>query len=108
VFLYVCCVCVDVDPLSVEGPLPYLYTKESILSEAGSCIQRRDALMSDVRANCAVDSCLLTSHKEPRLRPRGHPYARASKGEAAHAVVVVTTPGYGPKAAHGVRHRPGV
>jgi hypothetical protein len=57
-------------------------------------------------ANRAVDSRLLTSLGEPRSRLRGRPYARAPEGEAAHAVVVVTAPGYGPKAAYGVRHRP--
>jgi hypothetical protein len=79
----------------MEGPLPYLYTKRSIHSEAESCIRRRDALASDVTTNCAVDSCLLTSRREPRPRPRGRPYARAPEGEVAHAVVVVTVPGYG-------------
>jgi hypothetical protein len=101
-------VCVHViDPLSVEEPLPYLYTKGSVLSEAGSCIQRRGALASDVTMNYAVDSCLLTSSKQPRPRLRDCPYARAPEGEATHVVVVVTAPGYGPKAAYGVRHRPG-
>jgi hypothetical protein len=63
---------------------------------------------SDVMVNHAVDSCLLTSHSEPRPRPRGRPYNQAPEAEAAHAVVVVTAPGYGPKAAYGVCHRPGV
>jgi hypothetical protein len=58
--------------------------------------------------NCAVDSCLLTSHREPRPRPRDRPYARVPEGEATHVVVVVTAPGFGPKAAYGVRHRPSV
>jgi hypothetical protein len=71
----------------VEGPLPYLYTKGSVRSEAESCIRKRDALASDVMANHVVDSCLLTSRREPRLR--GCPYAQAPEGEVAHAVVVV-------------------
>jgi hypothetical protein len=54
--------------------------------------------MSDTAANCVVDSCLLTSHREPRPRSRGHSYTRAPEGETAHDVVVVTTLGYGPKA----------
>jgi hypothetical protein len=83
----------------MEGPLPYLYAKGSVLSEAESCIQRKDALMSDATANCVVDSCLLTSRRETRLRSRGHSYTRAPEGETAHAVVVVTVLGYGPKAA---------
>jgi hypothetical protein len=64
--------------------------------------------VSDVTANCAVDSCLLTSCIEPRPRPRGRPYVRALEGEAAHVVVVATWLGYGPKAAYGVRHCPDV
>jgi hypothetical protein len=60
-------------------------------------------MASDLTANRAVDSRVLTLRREPR----GRPYARASKGEAAHAVVVVTAPGDGPKAAYGVHHRPG-
>jgi hypothetical protein len=56
-------------------------------------------------ANCVVGSCLLTSRREPR--PRVRPYVRAPEGEATHVVVVVTTSGYGPKAAYRVRHRPG-
>jgi hypothetical protein len=28
----------------LEGPLPYLYMKESVHSEAKCCIQRRDVL----------------------------------------------------------------
>jgi hypothetical protein len=97
--------CLDVDPPFVEGPLPYLYAQGSALGEAGSCIRRRDALTPDVTTDRAVDSCLLTSRKEPR--PGDRPYARAPKGETAHAVVVVTAPGYGSRAAYGVRHRPG-
>jgi hypothetical protein len=89
----------------VEGPLPYLYAQGSALGEAGSCIRRRDALAPDVTADRAVDSCLLTSRRESR--PRGRPYARAPEGEVSHAVVVVTALGYGPRAAYGVRHRPG-
>jgi hypothetical protein len=61
-----------------------------------------------VTANRAVDSRLLTSRREPRPRSRGRSYARAPEGEAAHAVVVVTAPGYGSKAAYGVCHRPNV
>jgi hypothetical protein len=72
----------------MEGPLPYLYTKGSVHSEAESCIRRRDALTSDVTTNLAVDSRPLASWREPR--PRGCLYARAPEGEAAHAVVVVT------------------
>jgi hypothetical protein len=60
---------------SMEGPLPYLYTKGSVRSEAESCTRRRDALASDVTTNRAVDSCLLTSRRELRLRPRGYSYA---------------------------------
>jgi hypothetical protein len=75
----------------MEGPLPYLYTKGSVRSEAESCIRKRDVLASDVMANHAVDSCLLTSRREPRLR--SCPYARAPKGEAAHAIVVVNSVG---------------
>jgi hypothetical protein len=56
-------------------------------------------------ADFAVDSRLLTSHREPRLRDR--PYARAPEGEAAHIVVVVTATGYGPSVVYGVRHHPG-
>jgi hypothetical protein len=33
--------------------------------------------------------------------------ARAHEGEATHTEVVVTAPGYGLRAAYGVRHRPG-
>jgi hypothetical protein len=58
-----------------------------------------------VTADRAVDSCVLTSRREPKLR--GRPYARVPEGEAAHAVVVVTAPGYGPRVVYGVRHRPG-
>jgi hypothetical protein len=57
----------------VEGPLPYLYTKGSVRNGAESCIRKRDALVSDVTVNRAVDSCLRTSRREPR--PRGCPYA---------------------------------
>jgi hypothetical protein len=89
----------------VEGPLPYLYAQGSVLGEAGSCIQRRDALAPDVMADHAVHSRLLTSRREPR--PRDRLYARAPEGDAAHTVVVVTAPGYGPRAAYGVRHRTG-
>jgi hypothetical protein len=53
--------------------------------------------VSDVTVNCAVDSCLLTSRREPRPRPRGRSYARAPEGETAHVVVVVTALGYGSK-----------
>jgi hypothetical protein len=53
-----------------------------------------------VTANRAIDSRLLTSHGEPRPRPRGRPYARAPEGETAHAVVVVAASGFGPKAAY--------
>jgi hypothetical protein len=60
-----------------------------------------------VTAKYVVDSCLLTSRREPRQRPSDRPYTRAPEGEPAHAIVVVTAPGYGPKAAYGVRHRPG-
>jgi hypothetical protein len=79
-----------VSPCPVEGPLPYLYTKGSVHGEAESCIQKRDAMVSDVMANHAVDSCLLTSRREPR--PSGCPYARAP-GEATHVVVVVNNIG---------------
>jgi hypothetical protein len=72
-----------VDLSSMEGPLPYLYTKGSVHSEVGSCIQRRDALASDVTASYAVDSCLLTSRSELRQRLRRCPYAQAPEGEAA-------------------------
>jgi hypothetical protein len=58
----------------MEGPLPNLYTKGSVRSETESFIRRRDALASDVTTNHAVDSCLLTSHREPKLR--GCSYAR--------------------------------
>jgi hypothetical protein len=58
-------------------------------------------------ANRAVDLRLLTFCREPRPRPRGRPYARAPDREAAHVVVVVIAPRYGPKAAYGMRHRPG-
>jgi hypothetical protein len=61
-------------------------------------------LQANVTVNCVVDSRLLISRREPR----GHPYAQAPEGEAAHAVVVVTAPRYGPKAAYGVRQHPGM
>jgi hypothetical protein len=64
-------------------------------------------LQADVTANCVVDSCLLISRREPMQRPRGCSCARVPKREVAHAVVVVTAPGYGPKAAYGVRQCPG-
>jgi hypothetical protein len=78
-------------PFLVEGPLPYLHTNGSELSETEFYIRKRYALAFDVTTNRSVDLCLLTSHREPR--PRGCPYARAPKGEAAHAVVVVNNIG---------------
>jgi hypothetical protein len=33
----------SIDPPSVEGPRPYLYTKGSVFREAESCIRRRAA-----------------------------------------------------------------
>jgi hypothetical protein len=83
-FVYVC-------PHPMEGPLPNLYTKGSVCSEAMSCIRRRDALASDVTANHVVDSRLLTLRRE--LRPTGCPYARAPEGEAPRTVVVVNNVG---------------
>jgi hypothetical protein len=64
-------------------------------------------LQAHVTVNCAVDLCLLISRRELRLRPRGCPYARAPKGEAAYVVVVVTVSEYGPIAAYGVCQHPG-
>jgi hypothetical protein len=52
-------------------------------------------MASDVATYYAVDSCLLTSRRELRPRPRGCPYARAPEGEATHAVVVVPALGMG-------------
>jgi hypothetical protein len=75
----------------MEGPLPYLYTKGSVRSEAESCIRRRDALASDVMTIHAVDSCPLILRRMSGLR--GCPYDRAPKGEVAHAVVVVNNIG---------------
>jgi hypothetical protein len=92
-------------PPFVEGLLLYLYAQGSALGEAGSQIRRRDALTPDVTVDRAVDSRLLTSHIEPRLGD--HSYARAPEGEAAHAIVVVTAPGYGPRTAYGIHHHPG-
>lgn len=63
-------------------------------------------LQADVTVNCVVELRVLISHRETRQRSRGCLYARAPEGEAAHAIVVVTTLGYGLKAAYGVGQRP--
>ena len=52
-------------------------------------------LQADVIVNCVVDLRVLILRREPRQMSRGCPYARAPEGEVAHAVVVVTAPGYG-------------
>jgi hypothetical protein len=75
----------------MEGPLPYLYTKGNVHSEAESYIRRRDVLASDVTANHVVDSRLLTLRRESSLM--GCSYARAPEGEVAHTVVVVNSVG---------------
>jgi hypothetical protein len=97
-FVYVCWFIVR------GGTTTYLYTKGIVPTEDGPCIRRKDALTSDMTANCAVDSCLVTSRREPRPRPRGRSYTRAPEREVAHAIVVVTAPRYGTKAAYGVHH----
>jgi hypothetical protein len=77
--------------------------KSSAIFEGGTPLR----LQADVTTNCAVDSRLLISRRVLRQRPRGCSYAQAPEGEVVHAVVVVTAPGYRPKAAYGVCHRPG-
>jgi hypothetical protein len=68
-----------------------IYTPMGASAVKLSLVFEGDALASDVTTNHAVDSCLLTSRREPRPRPRGCLYARAPEGEATHVVVVVNS-----------------
>jgi hypothetical protein len=102
--------CVDVW-VSMSIPRPWrdhnpIYTSKGASLGSQVLYSKKRCLASHVTAYYVVDSCLLTSRREPR--PRGCPYARALEGEATHAVVIVTALGYGSKAAYGMRHRPGV
>jgi hypothetical protein len=60
------CRCRSIPPSFVDDLLPNLYDQGSTLGEVGSCIRRRDALTPDVTVDRAVDSRLLTSHRESR------------------------------------------
>jgi hypothetical protein len=62
---------------SLEGPLPYLYTKgaPSVKSGVVSEGEMPWRMEADMIVNYVVDLCLLISHRELRQRSRGCSYA---------------------------------